>query len=369
MSLRHTIVGLAGLVAVGIASVTGAHQAGVSTSRIDLNGRRVAVEVNALVRDFEKATGVRVAEQGSGDVNPVALALNGSKLTRYVIEHASVGAGGARCTPDPGRARAISTHVLVSLAWTCPDDGSPLTYRVTMFQAVDGTARHVAVIAGAGGERTLVFDAQSQRAELGDGRVSSWQVIVRFVLAGIEHIFLGYDHVAFLLAVILWGRRLLPLIKVITAFTVAHSITLALAVLEIVVLPSSIVEPLIAASIVFVAAENFFVRDIVKRWRITFLFGFIHGFGFASALREFGLPKGAIVPALVSFNLGVEIGQAAIVCIAVPLLLCIDRLGERRRALSGNAGQSPVFVYACSGVILALGLYWLVQRTLLAPPA
>jgi hydrogenase/urease accessory protein HupE len=363
------MVGLAGLVAIGMTSAAGAHKAGVSTSRIDLDGRRVAVEVNALGRDFEKATEVRIAEPGSGDVNPVALGLNGSKLTRYVIEHAGVGAGGARCTPDSGRARAIGTHVLVSLAWTCPDDGSPLTYQVTLFQAVDATARHVAVIAGAGGERTLVFDAQSRRAELGDGRTSSWQVIARFVVAGMEHIFFGYDHVAFLLAVILWGRRLLPLIKVITAFTVAHSVTLALAVLDVVVLPSSIVEPLIAVSIAFVAAENFFVRDIVKRWRITFLFGFIHGFGFASALREFGLPQGAIVPALVSFNLGVEIGQAAIVCIAVPLLLGIDRIGERRRALSGKPGQSPVFVYTCSGVILALGLYWLVRRTLLAPPA
>ncbi len=362
-------MGLASLVAIGVAGAVGAHQAGVSTSRIDLDGRRVAVEVNALGSDFEKATGVRIAEERSGDVNPVALALNGPRLTRYVIEHASVGAGGERCTPDSGRARAIGTHVLVSLAWTCPDDGSPLTYRITLFEAVDATARHVAVITGAGGERTLVFDEKSRHAELGGGRVSIWQVTARFVAAGIEHIFLGYDHIAFLLAVILWGRRLLPLIKVVTAFTVAHSVTLALAVLDIVVLPSSIVEPLIAVSIAFVAAENFFVRNIVKRWRITFLFGFIHGFGFASALREFGLPKGSIVPVLVSFNLGVEIGQAAIVCIAVPLLLWIDRLGERHRARSGRSGQSPVFVYTCSSVILALGLYWLVQRTLLAPPA
>lgn len=362
-------MGLASLAAIGVTGAAGAHQTGVSTSRIDLNGRRVAVEVNALGSDFEKATGVRIAEERSGDVNPLALALNGPRLTRYVIEHASVGAGGERCTPDSGRARAIGTHVLVSLAWTCPDNGSALTYRVTLFEAVDRTARHVAVMAGAGGERTLVFDEKSRHAELGGRRVSIWQVTARFVAAGVEHIFLGYDHIAFLLAVILWGRRLLPLIKVVTAFTVAHSVTLALAVLDIVVLPSSIVEPLIAVSIAFVAAENFFVRDIVKRWRITFLFGFIHGFGFASALREFGLPKGSIVPVLVSFNLGVEIGQAAIVCIAVPLLLWIDRLGERRRARSGRCGQSAVFVYTCSSVILALGLYWLVQRTLLAPPA
>ena len=160
MSLRRAIVGLAVLVAIGVTSVASAHKAGVSTARIDLDGRRVAVEINGLGRDFEKATGVRIAERRSGDVNPVALAINGSKLTGYVIAHASVNAGGVRCTPDSGRARAIGTHVLISLVWTCPDDGSALIYRVTLFQAVDTTARHVAVITGAGGERTLVFDAQ-----------------------------------------------------------------------------------------------------------------------------------------------------------------------------------------------------------------
>ena len=96
---------------------------------------------------------------------------------------------------------------------------------------------------------------------------STLQPVGRFIRAGIEHIFLGYDHIAFLLAVILWGRSLWPLVKVVTAFTLAHSLTLCLAVLDIVRLPSSVVEPLIAATIVFVAAENFFVHDIRTRAR------------------------------------------------------------------------------------------------------
>jgi hypothetical protein len=162
--------------------------------------------------------------------------------------------------------------------------------------------------------------------------------------------------------VILWGRSLWPLIKVVTAFTLAHSLTLCLAVLDIVRLPPSVVEPLIAATIIFVAAENFFIHDIRKRWRATFALGLVHGFGFAGALREYGLPDDALAPALAAFNIGVEIGQVMIVAIIFPVLLLSDRIGE---AATGKERRSAV-VYACSTVILALGLYWLVERTVFA---
>jgi hydrogenase/urease accessory protein HupE len=184
-------------------------------------------------------------------------------------------------------------------------------------------------------------------------------VIVRYTKAGIEHIFLGYDHIAFLAAVVLWARRLWPVIKVVTAFTVAHSITLSLAALDIVRIPSSIIEPAIAASIVYVAAENFLSRDVDKRWRDTFCFGLIHGFGFASALQEFGLPREALVPALASFNLGVEIGQIAIVSLVVPALLGMDRVLTPSR----RAPTRPAFaVYALSAVIIGLGSHWFLDR-------
>jgi hydrogenase/urease accessory protein HupE len=110
----------------------------------------------------------------------------------------------------------------------------------------------------------------------------------RYLVTGVEHIFMGYDHIAFLVGVVLWARRLVPVIKIVTAFTIAHSITLSLAALDVIVIPSAIVEPAIAASIVFVAVENFFSRDIDRRWRVTFAFGLVHGFGFASTLREIG---------------------------------------------------------------------------------
>ncbi|NIO38848.1 MAG: hypothetical protein GTO41_00800 [Burkholderiales bacterium] len=160
---------------------------------------------------------------------------------------------------------------------------------------------------------------------------------------------------------IVLGRRFWPLFKVVTAFTVAHSITLTLAVLQIVTLPPALVEALIAASIVYVAAENFFVHDIRHRWWLTFAFGLVHGFGFASVLRDYGLPQDALGLALFSFNVGVEVGQLLIVAAAV----IVWRVGFWLSGVLGHQvteqGERRVSLLI-SGLVLIAGLYWLVQR-------
>jgi hydrogenase/urease accessory protein HupE len=183
----------------------------------------------------------------------------------------------------------------------------------------------------------------------------------RYLVTGIEHIFLGYDHIAFLVAVVLWARRLVPVIKIVTAFTIAHSITLSLATLNVIVIPGAIVEPAIAASIVYVALENFFTRNIDGRWRVTFAFGLVHGFGFAGALREIGLPTNAVITALAAFNIGVEIGQVAIVAIVVPALIALDRLMAVDRT---KPERTAALVYALSALITVLGSYWFLTRVL-----
>ncbi len=147
------------------------------------------------------------------------------------------------------------------------------------------------------------------------------------------------------------------------AFTLSHSITLSLAALDLVNLPGGLIEPLIAASVVAVAVENFFNRRIERRWRVAFFLGFIHGFGFAGALRDIGLPQDALLIALAFFNIGVEIGQVAIVAIFVPLLLVIDRLTARAPTAPA---RRPALVYAVSALIAGLGGYWFLERTLLA---
>jgi hypothetical protein len=160
---------------------------------------------------------------------------------------------------------------------------------------------------------------------------------------------------------VLWARRLVPVNKIVSAFPVAQSITLSLGALNGVVMPGTVVEPAIAASIVYVAMENFFTRDIDSRWRITFAFGLVHGFGFASALREIGLPANAVAPALAAFNIGVEIGQVAIVSIVVPALIASDRLMAVDRT---KPARAAALVYALSALITVLGSYWFLMRML-----
>ena len=184
-------------------------------------------------------------------------------------------------------------------------------------------------------------------------RESLWAQGARFLVLGVEHIFLGYDHVLFLLALIVVSSRLGTLVKIVTAFTVAHSVTLILAALEWVSLPSRLVESGIALSIAYVAAENFWLRRADHRWILTFFFGFVHGFGFANVLRDLGLPSRGLISSLLAFNLGVEVGQVAIVTLLFPLILWSARRPSHLRV-----------VQAVSAVILLFGVGWLVERVL-----
>jgi hydrogenase/urease accessory protein HupE len=174
----------------------------------------------------------------------------------------------------------------------------------------------------------------------------------RFFKLGVEHIFLGYDHICFLIALIVVSK-FRDVVKIVTSFTVAHSITLILATLEVVELPSRLVEIAIAATIVYVALENLWVKDTRHRWWLTFGFGLIHGFGFASVLREMGLPKVGLVRCLLAFNLGVEAGQLAIALALLPLAMSLARWKH-----------GPKVVVAVSIILAGIGLFWFLERAL-----
>jgi hypothetical protein len=173
----------------------------------------------------------------------------------------------------------------------------------------------------------------------------------RFLALGVEHIFLGYDHLVFLLALLIIGGRLGQLVATVSAFTVAHSLTLALAVLRIVELPARLVEGAIALTIAFVAFDNFFTPATRHRWLLTFCLGLVHGLGFATVLREMSLPASQLVPSLLSFNLGVEIGQIVVVAALFPLILWLTNQRFHRRV-----------VVTASGAILLFGLGLFVQH-------
>jgi hydrogenase/urease accessory protein HupE len=201
----------------------------------------------------------------------------------------------------------------------------------------------------------LIYNARSDEHTyyLGtaDGAI---EVMKTFIPSGIHHIMIGPDHILFLVGLLLLGGSFVALLKIVTAFTVGHSVTLSLAALNVVTPPASVIEPAIALSIVFVGADNLVKgtgRDL-RMW-VALVFGLVHGFGFANVLREFGLPREALGWSLFSFNVGVEIGQLAIVLLVTVALSAIRRRSATLRQRVAFAG---------SIVVIAAGTYWFVQR-------
>jgi hydrogenase/urease accessory protein HupE len=204
--------------------------------------------------------------------------------------------------------------------------------------------------------RQDVLDLRRTSAEYyTGGRQGAFAVFRAFTASGVHHIAIGPDHILFIVGLLLLGGSILRLLAIVSAFTIGHSITLSLAALNIVSPPARVIEPAIALSIVYVGADNLLAsrgaRD-VRAW-IALFFGLVHGFGFASVLREIGLPPRALGISLFSFNLGVEIGQAVLVVIVASLLAFVRaRSPERARQL----------VTAASVVVVVAGAYWFVQR-------
>jgi hydrogenase/urease accessory protein HupE len=201
----------------------------------------------------------------------------------------------------------------------------------------------------------LVLSADNAQRTYYTGTTQGALAVIRtFVPAGIHHILIGPDHILFLIGLLLLGGGWKALLKIVTAFTVGHSITLSLAALSLVTPPPNIIEPAIALSIVFVGADNLVRgggRDV--RALIALTFGLVHGFGFANVLREFGLPREALGWSLFSFNIGVEIGQLFIVLVVATALAVV-----RRR----NEAVGMRVAYAGSVIVIAAGTYWFVQR-------
>jgi hydrogenase/urease accessory protein HupE len=205
----------------------------------------------------------------------------------------------------------------------------------------------------------IILDASRPSFEYFSGSPrGTLAVVQRFAGAGIHHILIGPDHLLFLVGLLLLGGTIRRLALVVTAFTLAHSITLSIAALNLFHPPARLVEPLIALSIVYVGVDNLMVRGgrDVRVW-IAFAFGFVHGFGFASVLREMDLPPRALGWSLFSFNLGVEIGQVLVVVLVASALAALRHRNEA-------AGRRLAF--AGSLVVVVAGAFWFVQRVFFA---
>lgn len=245
----------------------------------------------------------------------------------------------------------------------------PDTNYVNLLSASFNGESSQAALQGDNRSWTILLTEEQQEQQGGDGQAvdsnsvsdskpqdeakttSAW---LSFFKLGISHILTGYDHLLFLVALLLRKQTFKQYALIVTSFTVAHSITLSLAVLGIMDLPSKFVESFIALSIIYVAVENIFKKEVNHRWGLTFAFGMIHGLGFANILQEMNLSKTNLASSLVSFNIGIEVVQLVIVLLLLPALTYLHRLKD-----------SPKYIKYGSILIILFGAYWLVERLFL----
>ena len=348
---------LAVLGTLAMASPAAAHPAPFSYVDVALREGAVDVTVVAHVFDFAHDLGIASPEVL---LDPAEVAARGDVLALLLTPRFEIGVDGRTlsCRPSDA-ASAAPDQQAVRLRFACASDGAAGVVRVrtVMFPYDPKHQTFLNVYEQGGLKAQAILDRDHAAFEYFAGtRQGALAVAARFLPAGIHHILIGPDHLLFLVGLLLLGGSLRQLALVVTAFTLAHSLTLSLAVLGVLSPPAQIVEPAIALSIVYVGVDNLMVRQgrDLRAW-IALGFGLVHGLGFASVLREMELPPRALGLSLVSFNLGVEIGQLLVVVIVASALAALRARSEvvgRRLAMAGSIG------------VVGAGSFWFVQRLL-----
>ncbi len=313
-----------------------AHKASDSYYRLDVDGQAVTGQLDLALRDVDFALGLDA--DGDGTITWGELRARRDELAEWALAQLSVQRGGA-CTLSAGALMVDShtdgSYAVLPLRAQCPAASGDVTLGYRLLFEQDALHRGLLRLTLDGTTRTAVFSPTLPEQRFVAGAVSRWTQFRQYLVEGIWHIWKGFDHVLFLLAlllpaVLLWdgahwrgvarlGEAGREVLAVVTSFTLAHSITLSLATLGWVTLPSRLVESVIALSVVLAAANNLYPLVQGRRWVVAFCFGLIHGFGFASVLADLGLPREALALSLLGFNAGVELGQLAIVAVFLPL--------------------------------------------------
>ncbi len=358
------VLTVAGLATAGLAAQlyappsAAAHLGRISYSDLSVEGAQVLYRLK-----FAAHLAPGIDEGGESKVTRQQVLALEDDVEHWLTKGLRLGSGGRACPLSIeniiGPDRNDDLQVIVLFECAAPVTSLRLTFEP--FDATLGDYENIVSVRMDGRSWSYVFAPGSNFLKIGEEPLTSAAAGAEaqpgrfrsFLMLGIEHILEGYDHLLFLLALLLLGGSVARLAGIVTAFTVAHSITLSLAALDLVSLPPRPVEIVVALSIMYVAAENLVVTKADHRWVVTFLFGLVHGFAFAGILREAGLPAGGILVPLLAFNLGVEAGQCLVVVLVVPLLHLLLR-GPRERPLQ----------VLLSGLILVLAAFWAYQRTL-----
>lgn len=362
---------LAVLLALATVNTASAHKASDSYLALTLSSETVEGQWDIALRDLEQAIGLDT--NGDRAITWGELEAAQGTVFTYALPRLALIAGDAVCVPVPDGLLADrhtdGGYAVLRFQAACPAaaHGLDLTYRLLfdidtlhrgLLRVTIGDRVHTAVL----GPDALTFHLDPARPP------DLLRQVLSYGWQGMWHIWIGLDHVLFLLALLLpavlrrcdgrwqpsgsFREALIEVLKVVSAFTLAHSATLTLAALELVALPSRMVEATIAASVVLAALNN--IRPILQRrlWVVAFGFGLIHGLGFAGALAELGLPAHALLPSLLAFNVGVELGQLAIVGLFLPLAFLVR----------GTALYSSVVLRGGSVAVAAVAGLWLVER-------
>jgi hypothetical protein len=350
------------MAALLVSASAGAHKSSDAYLQIDAGEHGLALRWDIALRDLDAAITLDADDDGQltwGEVRSAWPRIDAYALPRLQIDGCQlrvVGRGLER--------RSDGAYAALQLASDCVTGGALPVLHYSLLREVDPTHRGIARIERAGQPSVvrllepteLVPPATADRLE--------------FMRDGVRHILTGYDHVLFLLCLLLpsvmrrmpsggWqpverlSQAVLPVVGIVSAFTLAHSLTLGLAAARLVSLPAALIEPAIAVTIVLAALDN--IRPVfpVRRVVVTFCFGLIHGFGFAGVLGELNLPTAQFAWALLEFNLGLELGQLAIVVLATAALF----------ALRARPAYRPIVVRGGSLAAIGIGALWLVERT------
>ncbi|MDN2696582.1 HupE/UreJ family protein [Janthinobacterium sp. SUN073] len=351
-----------------------AHKPSDSYLSLAVHDRQIEGQWDIALRDLDFAIGLD--GNGDGELTWDEIRARHAAIVAYALQRLQVASDQGVC-PLKAVEQLIDSHTdgaynVLRFRADCPGGAAPasVTIGYTLFADLDPQHKGLVKINSGGTTQTAIFDPDSPRQTISLAAPDRLAQFGAYVKHGIWHIWIGYDHILFLLslllpavllpAVLLPGLReqqhglkaaFVDVLKVVTAFTLAHSLTLSLASLSLVSLPSRWVESAIAASVILAALNNLLPLFPGKRPVAAFAFGLIHGFGFASVLRDLGLPQGSLLASLLGFNVGVEIGQLAIVAAFLPVAWLLRKTWLYRQVLT--LGSLAIALVAC---------VWLVER-------
>ncbi|HKC95670.1 MAG TPA: HupE/UreJ family protein [Nitrospira sp.] len=367
--MRHFI--FASLIALFVQPAW-AHKPSDSYMSLTVQETQISGQWDIALRDLNDAIGLDTDDDGAiswGEVRTKHTEIASYAFSRLKLQSSEV------ICPIAISDQLVDHHTdgayaVLQFIATCPTEIHHLTIDYRLLFDLDAQHKGLLLLSDETHTQTAIFSQESPVHSFTMGEGSVWQAVRQYLREGVWHIWLGFDHLLFLVTLLVpavlirqggqwkavpdFAIALREVVSIVTAFTVAHSLTLSLATFGLIWLPSGLVESAIAGSVVLAGIANLYPRITQRRWLMAFGFGLIHGFGFAAVLSDLGLPTDSLLLSLISFNVGVEIGQLAIVAGLLPLAY----------AVRDSRSYQPLVLRAGSIAIILVALAWLAERVL-----